>query len=189
MLDYRKKQMWNSLVSNVAKGLFMLGAGLCFVVSVDGLPSGESQAVVVAQVQGPLEAAGPKEDIFAATGSFAQPTQGVLTSEFGSRWGRQHNGIDIGNDVGTEILAADSGRVVYAGWMEGYGNYLTIDHGNGFETAYAHCDELVVSEGDCVMRGEIIAYMGNTGNSTGPHLHFEIKRDGVFQNPMEYGLY
>ena len=187
MLDYRKKQMRNSLVSGVAKGLFMIGAG--FVASVDRIPSGENQSVVVAQVQGPLEAAGPKEDIFAATGSFAQPTQGVLTSEFGSRWGRQHNGIDIGNDIGTEILAADSGRVVYAGWMEGYGNYLTIDHGNGFETSYAHCDELVVSEGDCVMQGETIAYMGNTGNSTGPHLHFEIKRDGVFQNPMEYGLY
>ena len=191
MLYYREKQMWKHFVSGAAKVLFLLGIGICFVVSVNSLPPGENGGSVVAaqQVQGPLEAAGPKENPFAATGSFAQPTQGVLTSEFGFRWGRQHNGIDIGNDTGTEILAADSGRVVYAGWTEGYGNYVLIDHGNGFETAYAHCDELAVAEGDCVMQGEKIAYMGSTGNSTGPHLHFEIKRDGIFQDPMEYGLY
>ena len=192
MLYYREKQMWKYLVSDVAKGFLFLGTAICLVAFMNSLPDGQnggSTLVSAAQVQGPLEAAGPKEDPFASTGKFIQPTQGVLTSEFGSRWGRKHNGIDIGNDAGTEILAADSGRVVYAGWMDGYGNYVIIDHGSGLETAYAHCSELVVSEGDCVMQGERIAYMGSTGNSTGSHLHFEIKREGVFQNPMEYGLY
>lgn len=120
---------------------------------------------------------------------FINPTLGVLTSSFGSRWGRQHHGIDIGGDSGTEIYAALSGSVIFAGTADGYGNYIKLKHGNGYETAYGHCKSIVVKEGQYVEKGQLIAYMGSTGNSTGPHLHFEVKIDGEFVNPLEYVVY
>lgn len=120
---------------------------------------------------------------------FINPTLGVLTSNFGSRWGRQHHGIDIGGDSGTEIYAALSGNVIFAGTAGGYGNYIKLKHDNGYETAYGHCKSLVVKEGQYVEKGQLIAYMGSTGNSTGPHLHFEVKIDGEFVNPLEYVVY
>lgn len=120
---------------------------------------------------------------------FINPTLGVLTSNFGSRWGRQHHGIDIGGDSGTEIYAALSGDVIFAGTADGYGNYVKLKHDNGYETAYGHCKSLVVKEGQYVEKGQLIAYMGSTGNSTGPHLHFEVKINGEFVNPLEYVVY
>lgn len=120
---------------------------------------------------------------------FINPTLGVLTSNFGSRWGRQHHGIDIGGDSGTEIYAALSGSVIFAGTADGYGNYIKLKHDNGYETAYGHCKSLAVKEGQYVEKGQLIAYMGSTGNSTGPHLHFEVKINGEFVNPLEYVVY
>ena len=121
------------------------------------------------------------------TGSFAMPTSGKLTSPYGARWGRTHAGIDIGAKTGTPIYAADNGIVTVSEHKNnGYGKIVTIDHGNGFVTNYAHCSELLVNVGDVVAKGDLIAKVGNTGRSTGPHLHFEIRLEGAAQNPMNY---
>ena len=120
---------------------------------------------------------------------FLNPTLGVLTSNFGTRWDRLHSGIDIGADEGEAICAAKSGRVIFSGTADGYGNYIKIDHGGGLETAYGHCSVLAANVGDEVERGQTIAYVGSTGNSTGPHLHFEVKIDGEFKNPLDYVVY
>lgn len=109
------------------------------------------------------------------TGVIEQPCDGTLSSRYGARGGRMHKGIDICDAVGTPITAADSGKVVFSGWDDsGYGNMVKIDHGNGYMTLYAHCDELYVAQGEEVEKGDVISTMGNTGRSTGPHLHFEV---------------
>ena len=99
---------------------------------------------------------------------------GVLSSGFGERWGRMHRGVDLALPLGSEIYAADGGTVYFAGWSSGYGNLVKIDHGNGMQTFYAHCSQLLVTQGQKVERGELIARVGSTGRSTGPHLHFEV---------------
>ena len=120
---------------------------------------------------------------------FIRPASGYLSSRYGRRWGRNHNGIDIAGSHGSAIKAAAAGTVTYSGWMSGYGNYVIIDHGNGYQTAYGHNSSLLVSKGQRVSQGQTIAKMGNTGRSTGTHLHFEIKKNGVFQNPLGYVSY
>ncbi len=124
-----------------------------------------------------------------AFGSFINPTRGRLSSPFGRRWGKMHTGIDIANSSGTSIYAADGGKVTYAGWKNGYGNVLIIDHENGYQTYYAHCSKLYMSKGQRVYRGQKIAAIGNTGRSTGPHLHFEVRKNGTPQNPKKYVSY
>jgi len=115
------------------------------------------------------------------------PSDGVLTSRFGSRWGRKHNGIDISADVGTNIYAADNGTVIYSQYNDGgFGYLLQIDHGNGVVTYYAHCNELLVPAGAVVAKGDVIATVGNTGRSTGPHLHFEVHKNGCPVDPTQY---
>lgn len=123
------------------------------------------------------------------TGSFNNPTRGTLTSRFGLRWGRRHEGIDISTKVGTAINAADGGKVVFAGTQGAYGKLVIIDHGGGFETYYAHCSRILVSKGDKVYKGQKIAEVGNTGRSTGPHLHFEVRKNGKPVNPLTYVKY
>ena len=124
------------------------------------------------------------------TGDFAKPTSGTLTSKFGTRWNREHAGIDVGASNGTLIYAADNGRVTYSEYNSGgYGYMIKIDHGNGYETYYAHCSELLVKEGAVVGKGDPIAKVGNTGRSTGPHLHFEIRKNDEPQNPLKYVKY
>jgi len=109
-----------------------------------------------------------------------------ISSNFGQRWGRMHYGIDIAVPIGTQVYAAAAGTVTYAGPMGTYGILVIIDHGNGVETRYAHLSRPVVSVGQRVKRGQLIAYSGNTGNSTGPHLHFEIRYRGTAVNPLQY---
>ncbi|NLK97826.1 MAG: peptidoglycan DD-metalloendopeptidase family protein [Epulopiscium sp.] len=121
-----------------------------------------------------------------ATGSFRMPVSGRLSSGFGSRWGNFHAGIDLAAPTGTPIYAADGGTVVEAGWHGGYGYLVRIDHGNGFETYYGHTSKIYVTVGQKVAKGEKIAAVGSTGNSTGSHLHFEIRKDGVPKNPYNY---
>ncbi len=121
------------------------------------------------------------------TGTYVRPCSGGFSSGFGSRWGRNHNGVDLRAPSGTSIVAADAGKVVFSGWNSGgFGYLVKIDHGNGIETWYAHCSELLVKEGDVVNQGELIARVGNTGRSTGNHLHFEIRIDGKAVNPGNY---
>ena len=120
------------------------------------------------------------------SGTFINPTYGTLSSRYGNRWGRSHNGIDIAGAYNSDIKAADGGVVTYSGWMSGYGNYVVIDHENGYQTAYGHCASLSVGVGDRVAKGDVIAKMGNTGRSTGTHLHFEVRKNGAYVNPLQY---
>ena len=117
------------------------------------------------------------------------PVTGRITSRFGaveSIRDHTHKGIDIAATRGTPILATASGKVSFAGWSSGYGYLVKIDHGNGVETYYGHCSKLYVSAGDTVEAGKQIAAVGSTGNSTGNHLHFEIRLDGKQVNPQTY---
>nr|WP_285852504.1 peptidoglycan DD-metalloendopeptidase family protein [Paenibacillus lactis] len=116
---------------------------------------------------------------------FAWPVSGArITSSFGHRWGRSHEGIDVVG--GSTIMAAASGRVVFSGQQSGYGNVVIVDHGNGYRTLYGHMSRISVSNGQSISQGQKLGVMGNTGRSTGTHLHFEIQKNGVAQNPMKY---
>jgi len=106
--------------------------------------------------------------------AYIMPTSGIYTSGYGPRWSRHHAGIDIANHIGTPIKASRLGRVVFAGSLGAYGLMIDIEHIDGYVTRYAHCNELLVEVGDVVDQGDWIAKMGNTGRSTGPHLHFEV---------------
>ncbi len=128
----------------------------------------------------------PAPSVVSARG-LIYPVRGTLTSGFGPRWGRMHRGIDLAAPTGTPIYAAQSGTVLSAGWNSGgYGNAVIVDHGGGFATLYAHQSRIVASSGQSVDRGELIGYVGSTGNSTGPHLHFETRVNGVAYNPLSY---
>lgn len=117
------------------------------------------------------------------TGRFVWPTSGYVTQGYKSL----HRALDIARATGTPVKAADSGYVVVAGWSNaGYGNYIVVDHRNGYQTVYAHLSKIFVSVGQVVAKGTVIGNMGNTGRSTGPHLHFEIRKNGVPQNPLNY---
>lgn len=124
----------------------------------------------------------------APTGSFRNPLSSgySLTSPFGYRWGRMHEGVDMACATGTPIYAADGGTVKFAGTSGGYGLVVTITHGNGKATVYGHCSAIDVAVGDKVYKGQKIAAVGNTGRSTGSHLHFEIQIDGTPVNPLDY---
>jgi murein DD-endopeptidase MepM/ murein hydrolase activator NlpD len=114
------------------------------------------------------------------------PVSGPITSGFGTRWGRMHEGIDIAVPSGTPVHAAASGTVIYAAWMTGYGNLVVLDHGNGLATAYAHNSSLLVTVGQHVSQGQTISLSGSTGHSTGPHVHFEVRVNGVAVDPLGY---
>ena len=120
------------------------------------------------------------------SGVFGWPVSGPVTSGYGMRWGRMHEGIDIAVGEGTPVHAAAAGSVIHAGWMGGYGNLVVVDHGNGLSTAYAHNSSLAVSVGQQVAAGEVVSYSGNTGNSTGPHVHFEVRVNGSAVDPLGY---
>lgn len=126
------------------------------------------------------------------TGQLAAPVVAPITSDFGWRihpiYGtrRLHAGTDFGVDEGTPVHAADGGVVVEAGWVSGYGYTVIIDHGNGMSTLYAHNSDVAVSPGQTVSKGQVVSYSGNTGGSTGPHLHFEVRINGEPTDPMGY---
>ncbi len=120
------------------------------------------------------------------TGGFIWPLSAPITSPFGWRWGRIHEGIDLGAPSGAPIAAAAAGTVIVAGWMGGYGNLVVIDHGGGISTAYAHQSSMAVAVGQSVAQGQIIGYVGNTGYSFGPHLHFEVRVNGAAIDPLGY---
>ncbi|UZT82375.1 murein hydrolase activator EnvC family protein [Caproicibacterium sp. BJN0003] len=126
-------------------------------------------------------------------GQFVWPVPYTMnvTSGFGPRWGTNHKGIDIssGGVYGQPIVASASGTVIVAdagGWGGGYGTWVSIDHGNGFSTVYGHMSSLCVSVGQAVQQGQVIGYVGSTGDSTGPHCHFEVRVNGVAQDPLNY---
>jgi murein DD-endopeptidase MepM/ murein hydrolase activator NlpD len=126
----------------------------------------------------------PDAGVVSATGQFSWPTSGSISQRY--VW--YHKALDISNKGGPAILAADSGRVTVAGWPDnfGYGNRVIINHGNGFETLYAHMSSIAVSVGQTVNRGDVLGVMGSTGRSTGTHLHFEIRQNGATLDPLGF---
>ena len=139
-----------------------------------------------------MESGGGSSSGGGGTGRFIWPCRGEITSYFGWRthpiFGttKYHSGMDIAVDYGTPILAADSGTVIYNGWLGGYGYAVMIDHGSGLVTLYAHNQSLNVYEGQYVTKGTCIAYAGSTGYSTGPHCHFEVRLHGEVTEPLNY---
>jgi septal ring factor EnvC (AmiA/AmiB activator) len=121
-----------------------------------------------------------------ASGGWVWPAAGSVTSEYGQRWGRMHEGIDIGASTGAPVVAARGGRVAFAGRMGGYGNFVLVDHGGGAVSAYAHMSALSASEGQSVSAGQRIGSIGCTGSCTGPHLHFEIRINGAARDPRNF---
>ena len=121
-----------------------------------------------------------------SSSGYAWPMCAPVTSEYGPRWGRMHRGIDQGASTGTPVGASKDGTVIFAGWQGGYGRLVLIDHHDGVVTAYAHLSSAAVSSGQRVSQGDTIGAVGSTGNSTGPHLHFETRVNGSAVNPRQY---
>lgn len=144
--------------------------------------------VVTAEPQNQIALKGIKSiATFTGSGSLSSPVGHIeISSAFGSRGGGRHTGVDLRNPKGTPIKAADAGVVTYAKYSGTYGNIVKLSHGNGIETWYAHCDTMTASVGQIVSKGEVIATVGITGRATGYHLHFEVRKNGVPQNPMNY---
>ncbi len=142
----------------------------------------KEQSKIQAKLSGMPSGGGVRQ----GSGNLVWPANAPLTSPFGYRWGRLHGGIDLGVPTGTPVHAADDGTVAIAGWVGGYGNYICINHGGGFSTCYGHNSRLGVKVGQRVSKGQVIAASGNTGNSTGPHIHFETRVNGIQKNPMLY---
>lgn len=121
-----------------------------------------------------------------SSSGFIWPVSGPVTSSFGWRWGRMHEGIDISAPSGTPIRAAANGSVIYAGWMSGYGNLVVVDHGGGVASAYAHMSSIGAGVGQAVVQGQVIGYVGCTGHCYGDHLHFEVRVNGAAVDPLGY---
>jgi murein DD-endopeptidase MepM/ murein hydrolase activator NlpD len=159
-----------------------------FIEEVDALE--RESASLAAQIRVAQAAATPaftsSTDATPSASGFIWPVSGPVTSGFGPRWGRMHEGIDIAVPTGTPVVASAAGTVIVAGWMGGYGNLVVIDHGGGVATAYAHNSGVAVGSGQAVAQGQAIAYAGSTGNSTGPHVHFELRVNGAAVDPLGY---
>ncbi|MBT9153514.1 MAG: Murein hydrolase activator NlpD [Firmicutes bacterium] len=124
--------------------------------------------------------------IHASASGMIWPVIGRISSYFGPRWGTRHTGLDIAAPTGTEIRAVRAGRVEKAGWWGGYGNCVIINHGDGVRTLYAHASRLLVKRGERVVQGQVVARVGSTGNSTGPHVHFEVRVNNRFKDPINF---
>jgi murein DD-endopeptidase MepM/ murein hydrolase activator NlpD len=155
-----------------------------FVSEAESLAAESSD--LAAQIKAAQNGAGSSGTGQPSAAGLIWPCDGVVTSGFGMRWGRMHEGIDIGCAYGSPNRAAAAGTVIYAGWLGGYGNLVVVDNGNGLSTAYAHASAILVSVGQRVSQGEAVSLVGSTGHSTGPHLHFEVRINGIAVDPLLY---
>jgi murein DD-endopeptidase MepM/ murein hydrolase activator NlpD len=155
--------------------------------ALDHLAALEAEsASLAARIRTAQAAVAPGPTGAPSASGFIWPVHGVFTSGFGWRWGRMHEGIDLAVPNGTPVVAAAAGTVIVAGWTGGYGNLVVVDHGNGIATAYGHNTYVTVAPGQAVAQGQLIAYSGNTGHSTGPHVHFEVRVNGSAVDPLGY---
>ena len=155
-----------------------------FLHEVEALAA--QSAALAARIRDAQEGAGSTGSGQPSAAGLIWPCDGVVVSGFGMRWGRLHEGIDIGCAYGTPNRAAAAGTVIYSAWLGGYGNLIVLDHGNGLSTAYAHASSLLVGVGQTVSQGETVSLVGSTGNSSGPHLHFEVRVNGEAVDPLLY---
>jgi murein DD-endopeptidase MepM/ murein hydrolase activator NlpD len=155
-----------------------------YLHEVEGLQA--QSAALAARIQAGQRSSSGSSAPHLSSSGWLWPVNGPVTSGFGYRWGRMHQGIDIAVPTGTPVRAANSGIVLLAGWVGGYGNLVVIDHGGGIATAYGHNSGLAVNIGQSVSQGQVIAYSGSTGHSTGPHVHFEVRINGAPVDPLGY---
>ena len=158
------------------------------LTSAEQAEAGEIDALQAASndIAARIRAAQVGESSTPSSAGLIWPVSGPITSPFGWRWGRMHQGIDIGVPMGTPIKAAAAGTIIYCGWESGYGNLTVIDHGGNLATAYGHQSSIAVTCGEQVAQGQVIGYVGCTGHCTGPHLHFEVRVGGNPVDPMGY---
>jgi murein DD-endopeptidase MepM/ murein hydrolase activator NlpD len=158
------------------------------LTSAEQAEAGEIDALQAASndIAARIRAAQVGESSTPSSAGLIWPVSGPITSPFGWRWGRMHQGIDIGVSMGTPIKAAAAGTIIYCGWESGYGNLTVIDHGGNLATAYGHQSAIAVTCGEHVAQGQVIGYVGCTGHCTGPHLHFEVRVGGNPVDPMGY---
>jgi murein DD-endopeptidase MepM/ murein hydrolase activator NlpD len=155
-----------------------------YLAEVDALAA--QSATLAATIRSSQTGAGSSGSGAPSAAGLIWPVDGAVVSGFGMRWGRMHEGIDIAASFGTPVRAAAAGTVIHAGWLGGYGNLVVLDHGNGLATAYAHASSILVGVGQQVSQGETVSLVGSTGHSTGPHLHFEVRVNGVAVDPLLY---
>ena len=158
------------------------------LTSAEQAEAGEIDALQAASndIAARIRAAQVGETSTPSSAGLIWPVSGPITSPFGWRWGRMHQGIDIGVPMGTPIKAAAAGTIIYCGWESGYGNLTVIDNGGNLATAYGHQSSIAVRCGEQVTQGQVIGYVGCTGHCTGPHLHFEVRINGSPVDPMGY---
>jgi len=152
-------------------------------ISPDKLKVGQSLKLPVSRIVASRSYQDPEASL---SSGFDWPVIGPITSVFGTRKGEFHEGIDIAAESGVEVQAARGGTIIYSGWITGYGLTVKIDHGDGVSTLYAHNSRLLVKQGESVSTGQAIAEVGSTGRSTGPHVHFEVRYNGIAKNPMTF---
>lgn len=155
-----------------------------YLREVDALAA--ESAALAARISDAHTEAGSSGDGQPSAAGLIWPCDGAVVSPFGMRSGRMHEGVDISCSFGIPNRAAASGTVIYSGWLGGYGNLVVLDHGNGLSTAYAHATSNVVGVGQSVSQGETVSLVGSTGNSSGPHLHFEVRVNGQAVDPLGY---
>ncbi|MEK6263279.1 MAG: peptidoglycan DD-metalloendopeptidase family protein [Clostridium sp.] len=141
---------------------------------------------IITKVQNKEILVGNYKPIILTNANIISPSRGSISSNFGMRWGKMHQGVDIAANLGTTINAVLDGTVIFAGWQDGYGKVIQLSHIGGIQTTYAHCSFIDVKKGETIKQGEKIGEVGSTGNSTGPHLHFEVRKNGEPQNPEKY---
>ena len=182
----------NTLMNGVSKIMRQGKEGIkkvtteVIVLNNDAISKKNIKSEIIIPVQNKEIYVGNYKPVMLKLGYMNTPSRGSISSGFGMRWGKMHKGIDIAASLGATINSVLGGTVNYAAWQDGYGNVIKINHGGGIETTYAHCSVINVKMGEVVKLGEKIGEVGSTGNSTGPHLHFEVRENGEPINPEKY---